>query len=177
MILESKRGGERQDFDFPALEKHRVLDITGYVRLHFSAALARVVNNRFESKYSSAVTEDSKFFTLDRRLPAELIPDVAKCMRDSILSTELKGFIVEVVNVQVRNLLKVVEHQEGSVLEFQPGDSLLAAGRVAEPIYAYLRRDGEGGLVLETETSFRVYTPERPVVEDSAAAALAAQGE
>lgn len=163
MILESKRGCGRQDFDFPALEKGRLLDMTAFVQRHFDSALARVINNRFQAGYSSKVTEDSKFFTLDRHLPPELVPDVAKSMRDNVLSARLSDFILEVVNVQVKNLLRVVEHQEGSVLEFQPGDSLMAAGRPAEPIYAYIRREGDHGLVLETETSFRVYTPEAQV--------------
>lgn len=168
LILESQRGGARQDFDFPALEKGRVLDITSYVALTFSNAVGKILNSSIETRLSDKVTEDSKLFTLDRRFPRELVPDVAKCVRDNEMTKELSSFIRQVINVQARNVIEIAQAQKGDVLEFQPGDSLLAAGKTALPIYAYIRRDGEFGLVLETETAFRVYNQE-PKVEAQAA--------
>lgn len=167
LILESKRGSSRQNFDFPALEKTHLWDITPYVALHFGNVVGKGIKNRFETVLSDKITEDSKFFTLDRRIPSELVPDVAKCMRNDKMTPELASFIKEVVDVQAKNLLEIVAPQgqaRESILEFQPGDSLDSVGRVAVPLYAYIRREGEDGLILETETAFRVYTPE-PKVE------------
>ena len=169
MIIERQRGGQRNDFDIPPMKDSEVLDITALVTTSFQNALLSGLGNSVEVTYSKSVTDDSKFFPLDRTIPQYLYPHLAEFVRTRTASTELRNFIAEVITVQVRNVVQRVQESGRSALEFQPADMLTYANTTAQPVYAFLRRHKDK-FSIETETSFRLFTPEPEVAEAVAAA-------
>lgn len=172
MIIERQRGGERNDFDIPALKNGAFIDITDMVKDAFSKVVLKGLGNSVEVIFSRNVPEDSHFYPLDRKIPQYLYPHLSEFVRSGTASTELRDFIAQVVTVQAKNVVQKVQQSGLKGLEFHPADALHYANTTALPVYAFLRRNGEN-FIVETETSFRVFTPEPEVAEAMPEAAAA----
>ena len=167
MIIERQRGGERNNFDFPALKDNASLDISAMVTGAFEKGIVKGLGNSVGVSFGSVVTEDSKFFPLDRQVPEHLYPDVAEFVRTHEASTELRNFIARIISVQVANLVKVVLESGHKAIEFHPADMITYANTTALPVYAFILKS-PAGLFVQTETSFRLSTPEQEVFEAAA---------
>lgn len=168
MIIERQRGGERNNFDFPALKDNSSLDISAMVVGAFEKGLIQGLGNSVETSFGKVVTEDSKFFPLDRKVPEYLYPDVAEFVRTNVASTDLRNFIAKIITVQVSNVVRLTLESGHNAIEFHPADMVTYANTTALPVYAFILKS-QAGLFVQTETSFRLFTPE-PQVEQAATA-------
>lgn len=162
MILESQRGGQRNDFDIPAMKNGAVVDITAIVSRAFEKDVLAALRNSVKFLFSASIHGDSKFYTLDRNVPQSLYPDLAEFVRTGEQSVDLRKFIDQVIAVQTENIILRVREAKKSCLEFNPSDEIRYANMTALPVYAFLRRDNDRFLV-ETETSFRLFDPDPEV--------------
>lgn len=169
MIIERQRGGERNDFDIPALKEGGFVDITGLVTEGFEKAVLNTLGDSVTVTFSEKVAEESKFYPLDRKVPQSLYPDLSEFVRTGTASTELRNFIAKVISVQATNVVQQVQATGHKGIEFNPADALMYVNTPARPIYAFLRRF-RNEFTIETETSFLLFTPS-PEVEEATAVA------
>lgn len=168
MIIERQRGGERNDYDVPALTDGAFVDITDMVVQGFDKALTQGLGNSVSESFVDRVPEDSKFFPLDRKIPQYLYPDLSEFVRSGCASTDLRNFISQIITVQAKNVVTQALTSGHTAIEFHPADLVTYANTTARPIYAFLRRHRDE-FKIETETSFRLFTPEPKVEAISAA--------
>lgn len=168
MIIERQRGGQRNDFDMPALEDHSNIELTDMVTAAFLKGVQEGLKGTVDVSYGKVVTEDSKFYPIDRRVPEYLYPDLAEFVRTKQASTDLRNFIAKIISVQVGNFVSVVLQSGKRAVEFHPADTINHCNTTALPVYAFLIRLGNN-FYIQTETSFRVFDPE-PEVEASVSA-------
>lgn len=164
MIIERQRGGERNDFDIPPMKNGAVVDITDIVTTAFENAILQNLGNSVKVTFSKSVPNDSQFYPLDRNVPQYLYPHLSEFVRTGTASTELRNFIAQVITVQANNVIQRVQASGHSCLEFHPADMIMYANTQARSVYAFLRRHNDR-FSIETETSFRVFTPEPEVAE------------
>lgn len=165
MIIERKRGGQRNDFDMPALEDHSTIELTDMVTAAFQKGMQDGLKDTIDVSYGKVVTEDSKFYPIDRKVPEYLYPDLAEFVRTKKASTDLRNFIAQIISVQVSNFVTVVLQSGKRSVEFHPADTVQHCNTTALPVYAFLVRLGNS-FYIQTETSFRVFDPE-PEVEEA----------
>lgn len=164
MIIERQRGGERNDFDIPPMKIGDFVDITDNVTAAFESTVLQNLGSWVKVTLSKSVPGDSQFYPLDRNVPQYLYPHLSEFVRTGAASTELRNFIAQVITVQANNLIQRVKASGHSCLEFHPADMIMYANTQARPIYAFLRCHDDR-FSIETETSFRVFTPEPEVAE------------
>lgn len=163
-ILEKERGGERSDIDVPDFGGACVLDISSLLEKEFkieSTGHPDLERVGIEYVFSHEVSENSKFYPLDGKVPVNLYADIAHFLRgdchQAYISNELLAFFKKFARIQAQNL--VTKTAGASKITFEPPDTILEAGCAARPIYGFLTwRKNEvtkqKELWLETEVSF-----------------------
>jgi len=171
MIPERQRGGARNDFDAPNLD--HPADLSEIFQTSFSQWLQAAYAERVEYHNSVKVTHNSYidhtagFYPIDRKIPEDLVPEVARFLRNMGKLESQSGlgrFIKEVLDLHVDTMIGKCTDSGCTQLCLYPADTVQHVNTPALFVYVFVtQRDKD--FYLETESSFRWATLEEPKIE------------